>query len=907
MLHVITMMTNHFSLMAHQKIVKDYINLHSPYRGLLLFHGLGSGKTCSSIAIAEGLKTDKQVIVMTPASLRTNYVEELKKCGDNLYHKNQFWEFINTQDNDEMAEILSSALSIPLEHVKKNGGAWLVNIKNEPNYDNLDSIAKSNLDQQLDIMIRNKYQFIHYNGIRQSHLKEYTLNYTVNPFDNKVIIIDEAHNFVSRIVNKINKNIKSSMFGDLYEYLKSADNCKIIFLSGTPIINYPNEIAVLFNMLRGYIKTWHFKLTIENKSKVNLNFLKKILKPTSFGGIVIDFMDYNPTSTTLTITRNPFGFINKTKRHDHEYHGIKIGEHGNITDADFETHIRKQLGKNKISVANLTIQNYTALPDKLEDFKNTFITGNNIVKNMGMFKRRIMGLSSYFRSAQESLMPSYTKGKNLHIIKVDMSEFQFKVYEEARAAERKVELQNSKRKRRNVGKEGDVFDDSVSTYRIFSRAFCNFVFPTEHKRPMPSTTNNIEDAIQNLDENIIDAVPIEQKIAENTTLEIEEIEQAEKVDADEKIVPEKYEILIQKALLFLKNNQDKYLLPDKLKIYSPKFLDMLLNIQNTSNIGSHLVYSQFRTLEGIGIFKLVLEANGFAQFQIKEQGKGNWLLNIPAEDIGKPMFALHTGTESAEEKEIIRNVFNGSWKYIPPLLAEQISKISPNNIFGDLIKVFMITASGAEGISLKNVRHVHITEPYWHPVRTNQVIGRAKRICSHQDLPEELRTVDVYLYLMTLSAKQKESDESIELRLKDRSKLDDKTPFTSDETIYEIANLKENIVEQILTAVKESSIDCSIHNKEKLKCLTFSSSTNDKFSFNPSINDDDTDDVASINQKNIEWTGKTVTVDGIKYIYKYISKTKGELYDLEIYNNTNELELVADAEFKDGNIKIDYK
>ena len=69
-------------------------------------------------------------------------------------------------------------------------------------------------------------------SIRQSHLKEYTLNYTVNPFDNKVIIIDEAHNFVSRIVNKINKNIKSSMFGDLYEYLKSADNCKIIFLSG---------------------------------------------------------------------------------------------------------------------------------------------------------------------------------------------------------------------------------------------------------------------------------------------------------------------------------------------------------------------------------------------------------------------------------------------------------------------------------------------------------------------------------------------------------------------------------------------------------------------------------------------------------------------------------------------------
>ena len=62
-----------FEPMAHQKIVRDYISLYTPYRGLLLYHGLGSGKTCSSIAIAEGLKTLKQVIVMTPASLRTNY------------------------------------------------------------------------------------------------------------------------------------------------------------------------------------------------------------------------------------------------------------------------------------------------------------------------------------------------------------------------------------------------------------------------------------------------------------------------------------------------------------------------------------------------------------------------------------------------------------------------------------------------------------------------------------------------------------------------------------------------------------------------------------------------------------------------------------------------------------------
>ena len=55
------------------------MNLYTPYRGLLLYHGLGSGKTCSSIAIAEGMKSGRKIIIMTPASLRRNYIEEINK------------------------------------------------------------------------------------------------------------------------------------------------------------------------------------------------------------------------------------------------------------------------------------------------------------------------------------------------------------------------------------------------------------------------------------------------------------------------------------------------------------------------------------------------------------------------------------------------------------------------------------------------------------------------------------------------------------------------------------------------------------------------------------------------------------------------------------------------------------
>ena len=59
-----------FTPFDHQLIVKDYLNITTPYRGLLLFHGLGSGKTCTSIGVIEGLKYNKKIYVLTPASLK---------------------------------------------------------------------------------------------------------------------------------------------------------------------------------------------------------------------------------------------------------------------------------------------------------------------------------------------------------------------------------------------------------------------------------------------------------------------------------------------------------------------------------------------------------------------------------------------------------------------------------------------------------------------------------------------------------------------------------------------------------------------------------------------------------------------------------------------------------------------
>ena len=1059
------------ALLTHQKIVRDYLNIYSPYRGLLLFHGLGSGKTCSSIAIAEGLKTFKRIIVMTPASLRMNYIEEMKsKCGDLMYKKNQYWEFIDSRGNAELTHVLSQILMFPDDKfVRSNGGAWMVNVTKPSNYETeLTPSQRVRVDRQIDEMIHTKYDFINYNGLRAEKLKSMTDGYTRNPFDNAVIIIDEAHNFVSRIVNKLKR--PTSMAYRLYHFLLSAQNAKVVLLTGTPIINYPNEIAVLFNILRGNIDNWVFTVSGGGAGegegaggRLTLDTFKSILglagggsgaagrgkgtKAAAAGagfakgiGLSFDHMDYNTRTKKLMITRNPFGFVRDYDAVSSKYRGVirrgdpsavmreEAGagaaaagagagtgsiavmdttstENGLLSDAAFERAIVQKLRENGISVISASTNKqapFTALPDKMDDFNGYFIDPATLeFKNRDLFIRRILGLTSYFRSAQEKLLPTYDAGANFHLVEVEMSDYQFAIYSRVRDLERNQESNMKKKAKKRgaaAGKKGgegggggdNVYDDVSSTYRIFSRAFCNFVFPPSIRRPLPGDDGTAASEMEKsaalgrmpdagamgeahetaemlatriaramdvgrggtgatgapkrgrkpkgagaaaaakgseggegegggaaaMDENMLDGVKSPNGDGDDSDdNDAEMVITGEHSDAvaavmagsvkksgsgaaaassSKKDYVAQYQGAITKAIHDLKVSAGSFLIPDELATYSPKFLHLLENILNKQHVGLHLVYSQFRTLEGIGIIKLILETNGFSQFKIKQSSLGDWTIDMTAEEQERPCFALYTGTETAEEKEIIRNIFNSKWKNVPKSITEQLSARFTNNMYGEVIKILMITASGAEGINLRNVRYVHITEPYWHPVRTEQIIGRARRICSHIDLPEELRTVDVFLYVMRFTARQMatDNDESLNIRMNDKSKTDGSTPMSTDQSLYEISNIKERITRQILTAVKESSFDCMIHAnagaKERLQCYSFGVGAGEEsLAYQPNIEAEEDDKTKKLNKQAKSIALRKLVVNGKEYAEDPDTHI---IYDLELYKMGNLVE-----------------
>jgi len=912
--------TSDFALLTHQKLVRDYLNLYTPYRGLLLYHGLGSGKTCTSIAIAEGFKSSKKVFIMSPASLEDNYRAEMKKCADPFYKLNQCWEWVSIKTHPEAAETLSSILNLPMEYIRSKGGAWLVNVTKPPNCNNKDNIEnnlkqaeQNSLNEQINTMIETKYEFIHYNGLRRDKLRKMTDNFEKNIFDDSVVIIDEAHNLISRIVNKISKEkeimtdvktgkkekINKNISLILYEMLMSAQNARIVLLTGTPIINYPNEVGILFNMLRGYIKTWIFPLDIKSTEKITKEKLEEIFSKEK----VHDFLDYSSSTKTLTITRNPFGFeskidknniykgvTNETKNVKNDKGQIVLQERGIISDVEFEKRVIRILNMNNIEIFNsaVKIDMNKALPDKLDEFSNWFIKDNNI-KNDELLKRRIMGLTSYFRSAQEKLLPRYEKISNFHIVKIPMSDEQFFVYETARVQERKQESSNKKKK--GTTNTDGIYKEPTSTYRIFSRLYCNFVMPKSIGRPLPKEEVELKTDKDNIEDIYKEVIKETEKFNDD-----EGEGEIEGEDVINKLADKGYDKRIRSAIENLKNNSSEYLSPEGLEKYSPKFLSILENIENDENVGLHLIYSQFRTLEGIGIFKMVLEANGFVEFKVKKDVSGLWQIDISEENKGKPTFALYTGTETKEEKEIILKIYNGNWGELSNSLSNNLKEISENNNLGEVIKVFMITASGSEGINLKNTRYVHVMEPYWHPARVEQVVGRARRICSHKDLPDELQTVEVFLYLMEFTKEQLLSDSSIELKTKDLSKRmydGNHIPYTSDEALFEISLIKEEISTKLTTSIKEASIDCAIYSKsgskEQLKCLQFGDVSFEQYSYSPYIKNEQSDEIAIINKKVIEWRGIEYQYLGKKYIFRKISSHMGYLYDLDSYKRALEV------------------
>ena len=186
--------------MTHQKIISQYMSTTTPYDGILLFHYMGSGKTCSAIAIAEKIKSVnnniKGVLVLAGGpSIINNIVKEIVyRCTDGKY--------------------------IPTD---------------------IDQIIEVNRLATLKRNLKPFYEFNTFETFINAYKADKKKFHDI--YSNYVIIIDEIHRLPR------NKDKDKCQYTYIHEFLHSCMNKKVILLSGTPMTDKPSDIADVMNLI----------------------------------------------------------------------------------------------------------------------------------------------------------------------------------------------------------------------------------------------------------------------------------------------------------------------------------------------------------------------------------------------------------------------------------------------------------------------------------------------------------------------------------------------------------------------------------------------------------------------------------------------------------------------------------
>lgn len=219
--------------------------------------------------------------------------------------------------------------------------------------------------------------------------------------------------------------------------------------------------------------------------------------------------------------------------------------------------------------------------------------------------------------------------------------------------------------------------------------------------------------------------------------------------------------------------RDKSILIGKnLEQYSSKLFSLLNNIE--SSPGNIFVYSNYVSYGGTSLIKQILLANGWKEF-----------INVNKYSENKS-FVIFEDNFNIEKRERLRKMFNSS-----------------ENKYGKYIKLLIGSPVISEGITLKNVRQIHLLEPSWNMTRINQIIGRGIRNRSHEDLLPSERSVDVFKYVSIKTTNLDDNRKGLANFFIDREKY----------ILSEEKDRANKVVERLLKTI---SFDCELTSNRRI-------------------------------------------------------------------------------------------
>jgi hypothetical protein len=760
-----------FEIQPHQAFVRNFLSFQTPYNSLLLYHGLGSGKTYSAIGVCEEMREylknlgqNKRILVVASENVQNNFRTQmfderrLKLVNDRWtisgYVANQLLKEVNPMNNPGISKekIVSQVKALINRSYLFLGYGQLANyIIHTMGTNEMSKNDDRRLTKQDRTSLREKEeeQFI-ISQLAKQRLK--------NEFQGRLIVIDEIHN-----IRKAEDAESKKVAIHLELLVKAVREMRLLFLSATPMFNSYKEMIWLLNLMN--LNDKRATVNVKDVFDTHGNFKPEgrelfIRKVTGYVSFVRGENPY-----TFPYRVYPSLFASEKTFPDIAYPLYQMNGK-RIRDEDRERILSLYLTKINgtcLECGSCQYCNYRYLMYYLRYKNMNVTTKKGKVREMRSFLNMTKFGYTLLQTPLETLIIAYPNEKLKELIKQIPAE----VYSDE-LAERVEEIAE-------LDEEETVTQTATAT-----------------TNKAPILTNG-----EKPDQPTIDFTVDPRDLTGKRGLE----RMMDFVDKTT-VPPEKGSFEYKKSTL---DQYGRIFSPSIIGKYSAKIKNVLESIRYSLSEttpddpfpykvadGVILVYSQYIDA-GLIPMALALEEMGFTRYgkEVKPLFK-----NPPTEVVDvrtlKPRPRVQNQGPEGDQNFLPARyaLITGDSRLSPDNEYEVKGLTNEDNKDGHKVKIVLISRTGAEGIDFKYIRQIHILEPWYNMNRIEQIIGRGVRNSSHQLLPFEKRNVEIFMYGTILGENQEEA---------------------ADLYVYRVAEYKAVQIGRVTRVLKETAVDCLLN------------------------------------------------------------------------------------------------
>jgi len=774
-----------YELQPQQVFVKNFMSFQTPYSSLLLYHGLGSGKTCSAIGVCEEMRDymkqlgiTKRIIIVASENVQDNFklqlfderklklidgIWNIKACTGNKLLKEINPTNMKGMSREKVISLIKNLINtyyIFLGYVQFAN--YIIKVMNYEEELQKQSLKKNNAINKKTTGEKSKIQILKDVKIV---LNSRIIKKLRNEFDNRLIVIDEVHN-----IRKTDDNENKKVAINLEILVKSAQNMRFLFLSATPMYNSYKEIIWLLNLMntndkRGRIEVKDIFDKYGNFKKNGVELL--IRKSTGYISFV---RGENPYIFPYRIYPNEFAKENtfpaiKYPSYQMNLKKIKQPDKTRI----LSLYLTKIGGCKNCGKCQYCAYKYIIYNLRNKSFKTTTKTG--LIRNMPDFENMESFGYTLLQTPIEALIISYPMSGLKNILDDMPVE---KMSEELSPSFSEYTQEENEDADESPGPLEESTESEEPIYLPKTKNSRKFII-----EDTDSETINDKELIIGGSDGLFEPRQLTGKAGLERMMNF----------VDEKTPPIKGEFEYKKTTL------DKYgriFSRELIGTYSSKIKTVIDNIFNNEtgkvSEGIILIYSQYLD-SGLIPMALALEELGFTRYG--QQGIKPLFKNKPTDIVD-----VRTMKKPEDKKKFMParySMITGESRLSPNNDFEVKGLTGEDNLYGNKIKVVLISKAGSEGIDLKYIRQVHILDPWYNMNRVEQIIGRAVRNFSHKDLPFEKRNVEIFMYGTILENNQEEA---------------------ADLYVYRVAEYKSIQIGKVSRVLKETAVDCIINHEQ---------------------------------------------------------------------------------------------